>query len=307
MSATIPEQSSISPENSVDMRVFDGRIQVGGDETHWTLRVPMNRVYDGVVTIVPGFCGYESSMAGLGNELAQNGYTTLTYDPIRKPRSLLDSFHDAQGIHVTTQETIADEMHAKMSSLEFRRQISQPKKLDLDKKILVPHSMGGLAAARYAAKNSLSVEKLTNVAALGYSQFSLGALFRYYPHIINNSSQELVKAYHKEDLDLTIKDIGHMMKYCLRPQAIFEAISCFRQSVLKDVAHARAEGVQVGYVALGNDLVVRPNENIANYVDHYSVMEGAGHLAPATKPRLVATHVIAALQRLDTKQATISA
>ncbi|MEO5627806.1 MAG: hypothetical protein ABIQ89_02860 [Candidatus Saccharimonadales bacterium] len=275
---------------------FQGEIEVGNDAVTWTLEVPENLVYEGLAIFVPGYSGIKGSSRGPRGAMASEGYATATYSPSRHGSSWYETARNPQILHAKTIKAIGKSVAAHEGLLQHAPNI---KTIGDGKKILLAHSMGGLGATEYGIHNPEDVDAIFKLAAVGYGHPTLKELLQDVPTKAHLGLwHELIPTLRNGDIAPNLRNVRDMIRYFGGVRALLEGNSCLRHDSRDDVAALREAGIFIGYQAYRYDILVRADESVADHVDHHSVMENAGHLAPIYKSQLVARHIAHVLQNI---------
>ena len=268
-------------------QIFEGQVLVGPNRVDWRLDLPENRQYDGMATFVPGYSGIHGSSTRPQTALAAEGIATVTYSPARiNDDSWWESATNPQGLHVRAMRAVQANVRDR---LDIRRATPEATNFDHTKQLLITHSMGGLAAAHFADEEPGSVDAILHLAACGFGSPTLGNLILDVPKgALLGVRHELLPSLLGGEIEPTIKNLRDMCNYFRRVQAIFEAHSCLREDVRPLTEKARAAGIFVAYQAYEFDILVRPNPDVADHVDHHEVMARTGHLGPIRRGPAVA-------------------
>lgn len=272
-------------------RTFNETIALHGQEVNMTTEVPFSPTTDQVAYIIPGFGGIKASSDPLRSELARLGVTTVSYSPARKGVTFLSDLLRSQDLHVDTINGITKRLAD--SSARYSKHTEQRFAFDPYKQLMVPHSMGGLAAANYAAQNPDNISAIVNLAAAGYGSPKLGALASDVPAgIIGGIWHELRPFARTQSADQAkqlLKTVLHY--YASNPsRTIGEMYSCLSTDVRPQIAQL---GNRVAYLAFKYDILIPPSEEaVSGAVNMYHEFENMGHLGPQVKPNPIARKII---------------
>lgn len=303
------EQISTPPENihpqfegvslggeGLRTHLVQGNVPVGRDLVKWTLEVPEEPRYDGIGLIIPGFLGIKQSSRNLRNALAQEGISSVSYSPPRDGEEpVSDTFLDPQGLHAKALGSITDNLQERQGVI--KRFVPGGNKLDFDKYLLLPHSMGGLAAPRHALTMPSGIHAIYGLATTGFGNPTLGQLLVDIPRKGKDSViHEIIPAAKSGAIELNWRNFSDVTRYVNRLRFIFEGISCIttdgRHNVSEDVGRLEDRGVPYIYNAFGRDMLVRPDEEkVGAVVTRFILMEKYGHLAPQAKAEKVAKQI----------------
>lgn len=289
-----PEGSFISvngDKSRPPSHLIQGAVAVGDEKVDWTLEIPEDLRYDGLAEFVPGYLGIKQSSRKPRNALSDNGIAALSYSPARNGgESRLASFKDPQELHVRTLGAIATDLRDR--SAEISSKVPNGNKVNLDKKLLVLHSMGGLAGPRYAVQEMDAVHQIHGYATVGFGHPALAELALDLPKGMAGSiKHELLPAFKNGALEINLRNVRDIVKYYARLRVIFEGLSCLNGDVTDEVSKLADNGIPYYYHGFGKDILVRPVPAIADFVTSFSVMEQYGHLAPQVKSGKTAAKV----------------
>lgn len=267
---------------------FAGEVTIGRSPVSWQAAVPENRIYDGWGMIVPGFSGVGCSSEAPGTGHVNEGMPTVVFNPARKSqKSFMEDLADGQAIHVATIKAV----FAAVKEIEptIKRTIPDSNNLDSGRQVLVPHSMGGLAATRYALGETGSTEAILHKASCGFGHPTLAELAMDVPKgALAGLIYELVPSLSRGDIKLTMANARQFIEYFRHLQVLAEAVSCLTDNSRGGTQQLMEAGVYVDYEAYQHDVLVRPDPGIAQFVHGHRIMPRAGHLAPIRKARHVA-------------------
>lgn len=274
--------------------LLSGKVLVGGDVVEWTAEFPENLAYEGIAHFLNGFGATERSSHSFRHAAAEAGYATVTSDTARKDgKGFASRAQHPQQLHFDTLCAVSLGIEACRS--EIRRKAPNGKDIDLNRKLLLPHSMAGLAATHFAEKEPNSVDAIINLATVGYGTTSLNQMARNVPRgIIPCVIHELLPAMRSGDIEFSlthlIEEIRYFCSDVTRP--VFEGLSCLRGDVRPAAERLQRLGVGILYLAFEHDILVSPDPKVAKYVDIHGIMAGAGHFAPQRKARKVMEEVV---------------
>ena len=307
-SELVPEVDTALPYEQPDLSViegepterqhtdlFSGSVRVGSDDVTWTLEVPDEQVYDGVAEFVSGFLAVKKSSRAIRRALAQAGIATLTYSPAREDdKSWLDQAKDPQELHVETLEVIGEDLALRT---DIPLSTSNNEKLDLQKKLLIAHSMGGLAVTRYALLTPDEIDRIIGLATCGFGRPTAEDIRSITPcDIIQSLRHEIIPAVRSGNLEPSRKILMDTIDYLFHPRVLFEGLSCVGGDVTADVAKLSKQGVPYHYQAYELDFLVPVDESTAEHVASYEVVPRAGHMFPQKHPERVAESVRAIIK-----------
>jgi len=269
--------------------LFSGKVAVGSDVVDWKLELPEHLRYPGVVGISPGYLAIENTSRPLREALAQQGVATFSYDPARKDSWWL-SMCDPQALHAATQEAI-------FADLKERTDIKNGPngdRLDLERRILLAHSMGGFAATMFAKMQPGTIEFIYGCATTGFGHPTIPELTHDIPlGMISGIKHELLPTLFSGNISVNIKTAKEFINYYRHMRVVFEGLSCVFQDTREDVALLSDLGIDYHYEAYEHDILVRADESVADHVKSHKIIPKAGHLHPQKRPERVAERIIA--------------
>ena len=200
---------------------------------------------------------------------------------------MFKAFKDPQYLHVKALgEIYADLINEQKNIMGV---IPSANLLDFNRIKLRLHSMGGLAGPRFALKHLQAVESITGYATVGFGHPKPFELAQDMPSKLPGSlKHELIPGITNGVLEFTARNLRDIIHYYMRLRVIFEGISCIRDKTIKEVDQLRDHGIPYDYIGFGNDMLVRPAADIAQYVSSFTIMDKYGHLAPQVKADRVA-------------------
>lgn len=284
--------------------LFSDQVIAGGDRTEWTIEIPDNLSYDGLVIFINGFGASKASSRPFRHAAAQAGMATATFKPARKDgKSIVHRSLQPQHLHVENLEAVYSGILNNNDNI--LNKIAGKKDIDLEKILLVPHSMGGLPATKFADAHHNQVDKIVNLATVGYGTTTLSHMARRVPSgLLPSLRHELLPALMNGDIEMSPRHLLDEMKYfgtdITRP--IFEGLSCIKSDVRPKVEKLRKVGVGVLYLGFEHDILVSPDTKVAEYVDLHRVMQNAGHLAPQRKARKVVSEINSMIEEYEAQK-----
>lgn len=264
-----------------------GHVSTGGG-VDWTLEVPENPTYQGLTFFVPGYLGIKQSSREPRKAGAQLGEATLSYSPAREDGlAWYKGWQDPQFLHVKVLGDIYDDV------LQHKEQITRltpgATMLDFERVRLKLHSMGGLAGPRFALNHSSSVESLVGYATVGFGHPTIWELAQDIPSKAPAAiKHELIPGFTTGAIEMNIRNARDFVRYYSRLRVLFEGLSCIRDKTIQEVDSLADKNIPYHYVAFENDILVRPSEDISEFVSSFHVMKKYGHLAPQVKADKVA-------------------
>lgn len=287
-------EDNIYPQPDINpVTLIHGQVVVGRNTVLYTVEVPAELSHEGIAVLVPGFGGIKATSRGLRRELAQCGITTASYEPARNQPAIPSA---AQAVHIATLEAISSDLPKN----QRLRSTPSVKDIDLNRKILVPHSMGGAAANPYALEHSDEVEEIEYIATVGLGPPTVAQLLKDIPaELIPSLIHEVAPYLFSKEIDLDAKNLMRILNYFLRHplRTAIETQSCLSTDLTAGAAELTDRGVVQNYLGFEHDILVPPSDDIFEHVDRYEVMLRAGHLAFQLKPYLVAKAIVSFLRR----------
>jgi pimeloyl-ACP methyl ester carboxylesterase len=277
---------------------FHGSVRMGSEDVQWTLEVPRDLSFDGIAVISPGFLAIKQSSRPPRNALAQEGIAALSYSPARSHSDYWwTTVQDPQKLHADTQKEIARDIRTR---IDIRGGKAYGNKIKVDNKIIVAHSMGGLAATKYAQMEPDNVRMIKGLATCGFGHPTLPELAADLPlGMVDGLKSELLPAIMKGNIALSLRNLRDIVCYLKHLRVVFEGISCVFEDDRANIAKLRERGITYIYEAYEKDILVRADETVAEHVDYHSIIPGAGHLEPQLKPEGVAGRIALDLARID--------
>jgi hypothetical protein len=266
----------------------------GKDIARWTLEIPEDVRYPGIATFIPGYLGIKQSSRSPRNAAAQEGIPTLTYSPSRDSgESPYDVYRDPQSLHVTTLQAIAADLRSRKD--EIRTKHPNGNQINVDRKTLICHSMGGLAAPRYAISESWAVEAIHGLATVGFGHPTLSELAVDIPKGTAGAvKHELLPAMKSGVIEINMRNLRDIFRYYSRLRVLFEGLSCLGGRVIDDVEYLSDRDIPYHYMAYGRDILVRADSAVSEFVASHTTLEKYGHLAPQAKADIAETILAAA-------------
>ncbi|HSX44793.1 MAG TPA: hypothetical protein VLF39_01615 [Candidatus Saccharimonadales bacterium] len=287
-------------------RLAHGQVDVGRVPISYTAGLPEQRIYDGWASFEPGFGGLKSTSRPLRNALSELGLITVTYGPARNDNdNPWTRLTRSQDTHIQTIEAIANDISKNPA---IKRTAPDYKTIDFDRQVLIPHSMGGLAAVPYAEKqinndnHNTSIDAIISLSSAGYGSPSFKQIAHAIPLGVGRAIRdELVPGLKNTDIAINPTNLARIIHYYGRNpgRTIGEALSCLTQDVRPAVKRLGEQGVKTAFIAFENDILIPPNEQISDVVDLYHVMPDSGHSAPQFEPKRVANMIVDSLHQLE--------
>lgn len=290
------EQSSrIEPE----VITMHGTVEAAGIPVEYTIESAPDVVqYEGFGIIAPGFGGFKRTSRDLGHQLALAGITTARYTPVRRDDHCIWSrLSNSQQAHADTITAVAEDIAGDENA---RARLPN---IDFDRRILLPHSMGGLATTQHAREApSGKTEAIINLASAGFGTPNLPQLAETVPKGLHKAIfQELIPFITSGKIDVTPLNFWRFVHYYgVNPaRTVGEIYACLSTDVRPEVWALGKQGVRSAFIAFEHDSLIPPNEDLHDTVDYYEVMPDAGHMAPQLKAERVAKAISDAIDVLD--------
>lgn len=250
--------------------------------------------------VVPGFSGFKKSSRMERDALAEDhGRVAISYEPARYGGPIND-LRDPQKLHSDTISAIAQDL----CTNKQLQAVQNGDKLDFSKLILLPHSMGGLAATRVAAERSNDVDAIIYKASVGMEQ---AKLFRFFGRLLESIPEEIGPAIQHGEFgeaftpkEICQKAATYLLSNPLRTSG--EILSCFRANLRPMLPVLRAYNVKTGMILFDNDRLIPAQlsfEHCGSEVDMCKRLPDFDHLAPQTKGKIVAREEIDMLTALE--------
>jgi pimeloyl-ACP methyl ester carboxylesterase len=296
-----PEQSFGSEEVAAEMMETvraHGIVEAAGDSVIYTVEAPESPKYEGVGVIVPGFGGFKRTSRDLRHELALEGLTTVSFTPVRHDRQpVWTRLADSQSAHVET-------LGAVLADLPINKDVMvQLPRQDWRRHVLLPHSMGNLAAARYAEVDSgAQTEGIVSLAGVGLGSPSVLQLLETVPKGLPRAlATELLPFLLARKVEITPRNVWRIIHYYASNPArtAGEMYACLSTDIRPTIHQLGAKGVTSAFISFEHDALIPPNPYIGNVVDYYTEMPDAGHMAPQLKAQRVARTIIGTLDALE--------
>lgn len=313
-SVTSPQLGEVAPSITTEhplpegVSIFEahGQVEVGPGRTKYKTYFSENPL-PGIGIVVPGFGGFLKSSEPLGKAFARAGLNTVVYDPIRYSNSAWEDMTDPQKVHVRTIEAIVRDLP---NNPDIIRRMPEGKHVVTEPQVLIPHSMGGLPAPRYALKHHEDVEMIAFLETVGTNKAIGATLLKA---VINGDlagsfEHELAPYLGSDDMEFSIKNALRAARYfgitlpwkhdarISRP--IGEALSCVIANTRPALKLLGELGVRRLYIEGGRDVLIQADSDIADHVDKVIKLRAYGHLAPQVKADLIAQTVLEERQNL---------
>jgi len=267
--------------------LVQGQVVVNSKRLNWTLEIPQDGLaYDGIAHFLSGFGGIKQTSRAPRQALAAQGIATLTSEPARGGvLPTLEDITDPQKLHTNAQLAIAADLRLRRN--EISRKIPNGRHIDIDKKMLLPHSMGGAAAIGYAEHETATVDMIVNIATIGRGAPTLTDILRISPKdVLKSLYHEMLPAVLNERIELSMRNVMDVIHYYARVRTLFEANSCMRLDLRPRQKNLIDKGVDIRSLDFEHDILVPIPKHQADVM-----LKNAGHLAPQCKPNVVAAEI----------------
>lgn len=301
------EPSLLADLQTNENRVYvaSGEVNVGPATTTYKGFFPENRI-SGLGLIVPGLGGFLKSSEALGRCLADRGLPTLLFDPVRVSQTITEDFTDPHKVHVKTIEEIY--RHLPKNRM-ITAEMPGGKDIATQPLVLLPHSMGGLSAPKFALDHPDEVETLVLLEAIisGREVIKRVAEAAIKGHFLGSGQHELLPYLTSGELKLNPKNLLEAIKYfgignpkqTRITKALGEAISCLTADMRPYLQAIKEEtDINVIYVDAEHDVLVRPGKDIETFVHKLVRLQGCGHWSTQHKAALVARTALDARSEL---------
>ena len=278
-----------------DIWNFHGSVHVvGSDEpVHWTASVPEQPRTDTWSLIVPGLGAFKRTSRSFRNAHAQNeNVVAVSYGPSRgSKQDNRDGFWDPQAVHVRTMTEIVDAVrnHTDLPN------IPDYEPLEGARIQLIAHSMGGLAASRWAIENPHDTAGVVFVGAAGLTEPKPLALAARTANVV---ALDIVPGIVRGQFGLSpILARRAWEHFSSNPkQTAAEIVSCLRADLRPELHKLMSLGIARAVISMDDDGFFSPQdqaEAVAHLVDQFEIIEGT-HTAPQRRAR----HVASAISRV---------
>ncbi len=292
--------AEISASNEFETTTTHGEVVVAGTTVEYTIESPPEDhiVYEGLAIIAPGFGGFKRTSRPLRHEMALAGVVSVSYSPVRRDdHSLWSRLARSQQAHADTITAVASDI----ADQDFSDTDVPP--VDVTRRVLLPHSMGGLATAQHASDTPHgTTEAIINLAAAGFGSPTIPELLETIPKNLHHAVfKELIPFVMSGKVDVTPQNFWRFLHYYgVNPtRTIGEIYACLSTDVRPTVWQLGRQGVLSAFLAFEHDALIPPHDNLGDTVDYYEVMPGAGHMAPQLKAKEVAQGVVDTMEVLD--------
>lgn len=284
----LPDQL-LEAQQLLPTTLIHGEVKVGRSQSIFTLEIPVEPTYDGVAIWTPGYLGIKPSSSEPRKEVAASNIAVLSYSPVRRGRNIWEDCGDPQRAHAETIQAIDVQLQDIQPQID---RIAGKNKVDVNKKLLLAHSMGLLAASRYASMEPGKIDMVMGLGGVGLghplpSEIGID-LVKGLPALIK---YELVPALRERHIKVNLRNLRDFVDYYSHLRIMFEGLSCLRDDIREDMSVLKDRGIASAYLGFQYDVLVRPDEQIGEHVDNFRIMENAGHLAPIIKAKKVADHI----------------
>lgn len=274
---------------------FHGTVFVIGSDkpVEWTASVPEEPRTDSWSLIVPGLGAFKRTSRLFRNAHAQNeNVVAVSYGPSRGSKEdTRDSFWDPQALHVRTMTEIVDAVrsHGNLADIPGHEQLeSAPIKL-------IAHSMGGLAASRWAIEHPDDTEAVVLVGAAGLTEPKPLALAARAANVV---ALDILPGIVRGQFGLSpILARRAWEHFGSNPrQTAAEIVSCLRADLRPELHKLMSLGIARSVISMDDDGFFSPQaqaEAVAHLVDQFEIIAGT-HTAPQRRAR----HVAAAISRV---------
>lgn len=288
----LPDQQ-LEAQQLLATTLIHGEVKVGRSQSRFTLELPADPAYDGIAIWTPGYLGIKQSSRQPRNAVAANNIAVLSYSPVRRGRNIWEDCGDPQKAHAETIQAIDVQLQDLQPQID---QLVGPKKVDVNKKLLLAHSMGLLAASRYANMEPGKIDMLIGLGGVGLghplpSEIGID-MFKGLPTLVK---YELIPAIKEQHIKINMRNLREFVDYYSHLRILFEGLNCLRDDIREDMSGLKDRGIASAYLAFQHDVLVRPDQQIGDHVDTFRIMENAGHLAPIIKAKKVAGHITSLL------------
>lgn len=284
-----------------EIHEIHGLVSVGNGTTHYKGYFPENRTEPGIGYLFHGFGGFLKSSEPLGKALAAHGLANIIVDQSHLSGSALEDLTDSQKIHVETAEAVfADLPHNGQilySAPEGRLAVQE-------QRLISAHSMGGLAAARFAEQYPDDTETLALLKTVGVHDPIIGQILASLKDgtIVGGIRHELLPYLASDAIELNLRNVSRMARYMgigwpilrdRRPtRAIGEMLACLQGDTREALVAIGEQGTRRLGVEAGRDPLIRFSDDIVTYLDRLVRFDSYGHLMPQHRPMLVAKTII---------------
>lgn len=306
-----------SPENSEGFFISEdfqpatlpdlihGVVEVGEGTTKYTFQpaAEINPLPGITVGIIPGFGGKKFTSRALRNAFADKGVGSFTYDPIRKDgKGWREHWNDPQLAHEETISAIVIDLanHVEINFTDTEPIDNHPTETDTEvvknKLLLLPHSMGGPAAARYAENRQQTVDSVFFLQCIGFGSPTIPQLARNVPRkLIGSFKNEFLPFLRSGNIDIDPRYMLGVLDYyfSVPTRTAGEIRSCLTENIMDLVVSLGHAGIQTAYADGEHDILVAVTDEATDGVVHLrQKIKGVGHLGPQAKPDRIVSWVI---------------
>ncbi len=278
-----------------DIWNFHGTVHVIGSDkpVEWTASVPEQPRTDSWSLIVPGLGAFKRTSRLFRNAHAQNeNVVAVSYGPSRGSKEdTRDSFWDPQALHVRTMTEIVEAVrnHSDLPGIPGHEQ------LEAARIKLIAHSMGGLAASRWAIEHPDDTEAVVLVGAAGLTEPKPLALAARTAQVV---ALDIVPGIVSGQFGLSpVMARRAWDHFGSNPrQTAAEIVSCLRADLRPELHKLMSLGIARSVISMDADGFFPPEdqaEAVAHLVDRFEIIAGT-HTAPQRRAR----HVAAAISRV---------
>lgn len=280
----LPDQAIEPPQ--MPTTFIHGEVNVGRSQSKFTLEIPSDPAYDGIAIWTPGYLGIKQSSSEPRKEVAASNIAVLSYSPVRRGRNIWEDCSDPQKAHAETIQAIDVQLQDLRPRID---RLTGGKKIDVNKKLLLAHSMGLLAASRYAKMESGKIDMVMGLGGVGLghplpSEIGID-LVKGLPALVK---YELIPALKERHIKVNLRNLRDFVDYYSHLRIMFEGLSCLQDDIREDMSGLKDRGISSAYLGFQYDVLVRPDQQIGDHVDAFQIMKNAGHLAPIIKAKKVA-------------------
>lgn len=268
--------------------LIQGRVIVENKSIDWTLEIPEGQLaYGGVAHFISGYGGIKHTSGASRHALAERGIATLTSEPALG--GFLPTFSDLQDpqlLHTKTQVAIAANLRERQK--EIAQSVPNGNNIDIDMKLLLPHSMGGASAVGYAENEPGAVDMIINLATIGRGAPTLHDIAKISPSDLYNSLRhEVIPVLRQNNIQMNVSNLYQIIHYYARIRAVLEAHSCLSLDLRERQTKLRDNSIAIRDIDFEHDIIVPTPAWRADVM-----MPDAGHLAPLCKAPRVASMIL---------------
>ncbi len=287
--------------------LIHGVVQVGDGTTKYSYQPSRedNPLPGIIVGIVPGFGAKKFTSRVLRDAFEDRGIPSFTYEPMRKDgKGAKEHWNDPQLTHEETISAIvvdlANHVEINFTDTEPPAGSTSGGKDEIEvannKLLLLPHSMGGPAAARYAEHRQQTVDSVFFLECIGFGSPTLPQLAKNIPRkLIGSIKNEFYPFLRSGNIDIDPRYVLGMLDYyfSVPTRTAGEIKSCLTENIMDLVINLGHAGIQTAYADGEHDILVAIEEDATDGVVHLrQKIKGIGHLGPQAKPDRIASWVI---------------